>query len=238
MTVVGLTKRKLDKLVYEGYRSGKLTSQDVTNIEVAHSFAVIGHFNQPRETDEPFIEHPERSAIIALESGFVHTEVIITLLLHDLPEDAPFRIDLNRMPRLRQVVSRNIENALPRLSRFRWTDADPPEREKKTHQEYYEEMEDIELVWVAKSCDRLDNLNTCERWIPKRMIAYLEETQTYIIDKALRHAPLVGKRLQKRVEEIRLAIEQGAPPPRKTPSARSYVPQSMIEGHPELGSKR
>jgi guanosine-3',5'-bis(diphosphate) 3'-pyrophosphohydrolase len=227
------TRKRFDKLVSLAQHEGKFTVSDVQLIQAAHGLALVGHFGQSRQTQEPFIQHPERACIIALEAKLWDVDLIVALLLHDVREDAPFRIDRSLMPRVRAVVNERVELALMRLSRF-WPDEVDPARRKKTNEEYYAEMGDDVLVWKAKCCDRQDNFNTCELWLPEQLLCYIQETETFILPRAFEFVPVIGHQLQARIAELRRSIERGAPVRRHTPSGRSYVPRSFIQGVPEL----
>lgn len=67
------------------------TPTEISQINAAMFYAYTSHFGQMRQNGTPYIDHPIRMMKIAMDRlGIYDTNLIITLILHDVDEESHF----------------------------------------------------------------------------------------------------------------------------------------------------
>ena len=102
-----------------------LTSEQVSDIKSAFSFAEKSHKGQFRASGEPFIQHPLKTAIY-LSNLRLDSEAISAALLHDVVEDCG--INENQIRKVKSDVEKIIQKAVE----FSLSSEDPPDNELYT----------------------------------------------------------------------------------------------------------
>ena len=167
----------------------------IQEVELAYTLAKYGHRQQLRkelsEDGNPirYFEHVRRSAIVLIEEAqIVDAPTIISLLLHDVVEDAP-----------------NLPPAL--IERFLGTEVVTTVKTvSKDPKEGYLERFFMSTNWRAylvKACDRLDNLRSmgsCGPEFRKKQVAETREKYYPLFDRMVE---LVPTELRPRAQRLR-----------------------------------
>ncbi|MCR5282600.1 MAG: HD domain-containing protein [Lachnospiraceae bacterium] len=148
----------------------------------ALAFAQKAHEGQRRDSSEniPYIVHPLQITLHAIALGMIEDELLATALLHDVCEDCGVAWD--RLP-----VSESIQNSVRLLTKT-WAAG---EGSKELEQAYYDALSEDRIALMVKLLDRCNNISSMAGGFSgKRIIRYMEETQTY-------YGPLFEKAAQK-----------------------------------------
>lgn len=135
---------------------------DITGVRKAYTFAEEAHRGQKRATGEPYIIHPLCTAITLAEMK-LPTPIIISGLLHDVPEDTPRTLDEIEMEFGADV--RSMVDGITKLGKIKY----------RGMERYIENLckmflamaADVRVVFI-KFADRLHNLQTLDAIPPKK----------------------------------------------------------------------
>lgn len=117
----------------------------------ALGYMMAHHAGQTRSDGQPYIVHPLAMASHAtsINDANITDELVATLLLHDLREDA--HVPINEMP-----FSDCIRNGVKYMSLIRFNDESKYELKRR----YYNELLESKEATIGKGFDRYNNLTT------------------------------------------------------------------------------
>lgn len=117
----------------------------------ALGYMMAHHAGQKRSDGQPYIVHPLAMATfaISINDDNITDELVATLLLHDLREDA--HVAINEMP-----FDERIRNGVKYMSLIRFDDESKYELKRR----YYNELLESKEATIGKGFDRYNNLTT------------------------------------------------------------------------------
>lgn len=152
-----------------------LTSRNFTQALDALRIACGAHALQERDDGKPYIIHPLRMALEAVEYEGVTDSLIAIILLHDVIEDCGIR--MGDLP-LSFEVRLGVE-----LMTFRKL---PKESKEEAKRRYYQNLSLYPLAIICKLLDREDNLRDGDDVIgEERMAKNLRETRDKLFPAAV-----------------------------------------------------
>ncbi|MEK7647843.1 MAG: RelA/SpoT family protein [Patescibacteria group bacterium] len=147
---------------------------DLEFIRLAYEFAEHAHEGQKRKTGEAYIIHPLAAAII-LAHMQMDQSIIITALLHDVPEDTSVTledIEKNFGKDIAEVVA-----GITKLGKLKYRGV---ERYIENLRKMFVAVANDVRVMIVKFADRLHNLTTLEALPPKKQYRIaLESLEIY-----------------------------------------------------------
>lgn len=173
----------------------KVSPKDLKLIMLAYNLAKYGHHRDVRDSGERKFEHPRHTVIIATdELGINDPEIVISLLLHDIPEDS-FILDVEDITlifgeRVGKIVATLTK---PKVDGKRFIN-------KATRDSYYHECianSDADTI-ICKLCDQLHNLRTlgsCSQEKQERKVAEMQVYYIPLIKNIREKYPEVANRL-------------------------------------------
>jgi guanosine-3',5'-bis(diphosphate) 3'-pyrophosphohydrolase len=175
---------------------------DLVKIEFAHAMAVHAHKGQePRHSGDPYIRHPERTALSAIEFRFP-VEFIVEALLHDIFEDSR-HLSVDDVMKIRETLGADIVVDLLTLSKRFANPAHEPAGHAESN--YIRVLRRASFrVQVVKMLDRWDNLGDIseDHISAKKRERTKQTTREYFVPLAI---VLLGN--MKRTDEYRFVIE-------------------------------
>ncbi len=127
----------------------------------ALGYMMTHHAGQKRSDGQPYIVHPLSMATHAamVNDDNITDELVATLLLHDLREDA--HVSISEMP-----FSGRIRNGVKYMSLIRFNDESKYELKKR----YYNELLESKEATIGKGFDRYNNLTTMLATFPEEKV--------------------------------------------------------------------
>lgn len=133
-------------------------------------FAVEKHRGQKRKEGIPYIIHPLTMACHCLTVGILEDEIIAAVLLHDVCEDCP--VKLEELP-----VAESVRRTVDRLTYYR----NPGETKQSALGRYYLRMRDTPSACIIKLFDRCHNISSMSQAFTKgKLVSYIKETREYV----------------------------------------------------------
>ena len=177
-----------------------LAPSDLLDIHLAYTLAKFGHRSQKRKELGPdglpirYFEHPRRVAIILMdEVRIIESGLICATILHDCPEDT------------RDVTPAIIEHCFgPRVAMTtKILSKTPPEG-------YLDRFNTCTFWWpyIAKGCDRLDNLRSLPGTKPEFRAKQVNETREKYFPLFDRMMHLVPIKHRERAAWLRDAVRR------------------------------
>lgn len=119
------------------------------------------HAGQTRKDGQPYIIHPLMMAnhAMSINDENITDDLIATLLLHDLREDA--HVSIAEMP-----FNERIKNGVKYMSLIRFDDESKYELKKR----YYNELLESKEAAIGKGFDRYNNLTTMSASFPEEKV--------------------------------------------------------------------
>lgn len=119
------------------------------------------HVGQTRKDGQPYIIHPLMMAshAMSINDENITDDLIATLLLHDLREDA--HVSIAEMP-----FNGRIKNGVKYMSLIRFDDESKYELKKR----YYNELLESKEATIGKGFDRYNNLTTMSASFPEEKV--------------------------------------------------------------------
>jgi len=167
--------KKENRLSFTERLKLKVSPADFERIMFAYELAKYGHKGQRRDSGERYFEHPRYAAIILIdELGITDPEMIIAILLHDMPEDSYLltkkRIKLNFGKRVADMV---MALTKPKRNDPRFNGDDDAR-----HEFYFQTLKDSPVeVKILKLVDRLHNLRTISECAREKQLRKIKETR-------------------------------------------------------------
>lgn len=148
----------------------------------ALGYMMMHHAGQARTDGQPYIVHPLSMASHAtsINDKNITDELMATLLLHDLREDA--HIAINEMP-----FSDCIRNGVKYMSLIRFNDESKYELKKR----YYNELLESKEATIGKGFDRYNTLSTMSASFPD------EKTRKNVVETDMLLLPTLKEGEQK-----------------------------------------
>lgn len=145
---------------------------NLNRIERAYLFAKKAHENQFRMSGVPYVCHPIETAKILV--NIMSTEdVVISGLLHDVPEDTEYEVkDIER--RFGKKVARTV-SALTKLSKVYYKHSMGERQVQSLRKMFLETANDLDVV-IVKLADRLHNMKTLQYLRPDKQQRIASET--------------------------------------------------------------
>ena len=124
-------------------------------LEKAFEFAEKSHFEQKRESGEPFINHPLRVAL-TISQMKLDTNAVIASLLHDVVEDC--KVPISEIKSQFNDEVSFLVNGLTKVNQIKYKENDNVEKENFRNM-ILAMAKDIRIILI-KLADRLDNMKT------------------------------------------------------------------------------
>ena len=158
----------------------------VEDIMFAYDLSKYGHHKQLRDDGRRYFDHPRAVSLILLQELRVYDcDLIISSLLHDIPEDS-FLLDIKR---IHKVYGEKVSHTV-------WLLTKEFKHKGKNVGKYYKRLIESNN-WKAcliKCVDRLHNMRSLETSTLEKRLKQAEETLKYfpiILEKLLAIAPRV-----------------------------------------------
>lgn len=144
-------------LFLRAYFMGKGMSESLR----ALGYMQLHHEGQTRSDGQPYIVHPLAmvSHAVSINDANITDDLIATLLLHDLREDA--HVAISEMP-----FNVRIKNGVKYMSLIRFDDESKYELKKR----YYNELLESKEATIGKGFDRYNNLTTMSASFPDEKV--------------------------------------------------------------------
>lgn len=151
-------KTKIKKQIFDNLESsfGKLKEEEKTLLEKAFDWIEIYHKNQKRLSNEPFINHPLRTAL-TVSLMKLDLNSIISALLHDIVEDAGVSLEEIKKEFGEEVAF--LVQGVTKISAMKYK-GDFSDEEAESFRNMVLAMSRDLRVILIKLADRLDNLKT------------------------------------------------------------------------------
>jgi len=150
-----------------------LPTFDVDNFKKAFLFAERAHRNQFRKDGiTPYIVHPI-SVVKILSKIHADEDLLISALLHDVPEDTSHDIE-----EVREVFGHNISflvNGITKLSKVQYQNNMPARSIGSLKKLFLHSAKDLRII-IIKLADRLHNMKTLEHVSQEKRIRIAKET--------------------------------------------------------------
>jgi len=152
-----------------------LPPEKMAIIKSAYEFAKKAHEGQLRESGEPYLEHPLKTALILAELQ-LDASSIVAALLHDVPENCGIPIAKIR-DAFGNEVAKLVDGTtkLGRLSRSGESLATTESQMENLRKMLVAMAEDLRVVFI-KLADRLHNMNTLGALSPEKQHRIAQET--------------------------------------------------------------
>ena len=129
--------------------------RELNLLEKAFEFAEKSHFEQKRESGEPFVNHPLRVAL-AISQMKLDTNAVIASVLHDVVEDCKVPISEIKSQFNEEVSF--LVNGLTKVNKIKYKEDDNVEKENFKNM-ILAMAKDLRIILI-KLADRLDNMKT------------------------------------------------------------------------------
>jgi GTP pyrophosphokinase len=156
------------------YLKGYLQGKGFTQALLALSLAKKMHEGQTRKTGESYIIHPVRVCTYLNALGIDDDDTLAVALLHDVAEDTNTNLRDLKGRGFNDIVIGNVELLT--------------KRKMQSASEYYEKIKEgttfnNAVAALVKLSDRCNNVSTMAgAFDRKKIIEYVQETETYIYD--------------------------------------------------------
>ena len=131
------------------------SERELDLLEKAFEFAEKSHFEQKRESGEPFINHPLRVAL-TISQMKLDTNAVIASLLHDVVEDC--KVPISEIKSQFNDEISFLVNGLTKVNQIKYKEDDNIEKENFRNM-ILAMSKDIRIILI-KLADRLDNMKT------------------------------------------------------------------------------
>lgn len=153
-----------------------LKEEEISQVKKAYTFASYAHYNQFRESGEPYIIHPINVACIIAD---LHSDVntIIASLLHDVVEDT--KVSLEEITEQFNPTVANLVNGVTKLTIMEY-ETEEENKNANLRKIIMSFRNDVRIILI-KLADRLHNMRTLQYKNPrKRRMKSLETMDIYV----------------------------------------------------------
>ncbi len=145
----------------------------VENIAFAYDLSKYGHHKQKRDNGDRYFDHPRAVSLILMrELGIFDCDLIIALLLHDMPEDSFL---LNEY-RIHQIFGNHVSHIV-------WLLTKQKAHKGKGVTKYFKRLYQSSNWWamLAKCLDRLHNMRTLHGRPRDKHLGQVTETREKVL---------------------------------------------------------
>lgn len=188
-------------LFFERIKGLLLPAGELLDIQDVYWFVERAHRGKFRDGGEPYITHPAAVALILVDRGYHHKNILIKALCHDVVEDtdAPANLII-KVCGYENWVSLNVLSKNEPI--FEAHTGRLLGRREKSNTEYRGEMaiafHEDRLVKLA---DRKHNMSTMDCWDKARRVAYAEDTREWILPIADATHSWFAKQLREAIQK-------------------------------------
>ncbi len=145
----------------------------VENIAFAYDLSKYGHHKQVRDNGDRYFDHPRAVALVLMrELGIFDCDLIISLLLHDMPEDSFL---LNEY-RIHQLFGNHVSQIVWLLTKLKI-------HKGKGIKKYFKRLMESDnwRAMLAKCLDRLHNMRTLHPRPREKQLSQVQETRSQVL---------------------------------------------------------
>ncbi len=184
---------------------GNFSVSQINQIGKAYRMAKNLHRPQKRDDGARYFEHPRSVAIILMDELQIYDKsMIISALLHDVPEDCFITIE-----EIEEIFGKEVKYTVDFLSKFK-IHADGLEIVKEKKKDYFKKLKASDWkTRIVKLCDRLHNMRTLKGCLPEKQERKLQETKKLYLPLAKKTNKTIADLLNKEVKKMEEATHEG-----------------------------